>query len=261
MAPVPAQGGYTHYFIWHRKPDLESLRACIAEMRELVEASRNLVEEVDDGRGRLNSKVSVAFNGIGEEMMHEDFIFPGGSARRDFNFCKTAGKPYDAVVTACLIAARDHFPPEILDIRSDGNWELGDWEDGAELYCRVLGRPARSPMPLGPYTPRSVDSVPQGIRSVLIVLVVGLIVAGVICLSWPKPDFTITANEKGIELNGRIPQAKRRNIVLFFVREFGPERHLRIAGRWRKDRRLQLRARGVTALEQQRIRNFLLTEL
>jgi hypothetical protein len=63
-----------------------------------------------------------------------------------FNFCKTAGKPYDEVVTACLLVARDHFPEDILSIDSDGSWSDGDWQEGTKLYTTVLGRPARNPM-------------------------------------------------------------------------------------------------------------------
>ena len=61
-----------------------------------------------------------------------------------FQFTKTAYKPYDEVVTACLIVARDHFPPALLTIHSDGEW--AEWARGAALYEQVLGRPAHDPV-------------------------------------------------------------------------------------------------------------------
>jgi hypothetical protein len=255
-----AQAGYSHYFTWRRPPDPETLVHCVADMRRLVQASPTLAQEVSLDKSGIARQATIAFNGISDELMHEDFIFPG---RIGFNFCKTSGKPYDAVVTACLLAARDHFPPEVLEIQSDGNWEQGDWEDGAELYCRLLGRPARNPITPGPssYSPfRTRQPVPDWVSWATKLVFVGLLIAGGIWLFRPKFDFTITANDAGIQFSGQVPHAKRRTIVLFFVREFERERHVRVAGRWgSRDRRLHLRCRGVSPGEQQRIRNFLLT--
>ena len=74
------------------------------------------------------------------------FAFPLVHPRTpDFQFTKTQWKPYDEVVVACLIAARDHFPPAVLTIESDGEWSP-DWAAGAHLYERVLGRKAHDPL-------------------------------------------------------------------------------------------------------------------
>jgi hypothetical protein len=96
------------------------------------------VEGAKAGQLKLEA-LKVDFNGLGEDA-HEPFVFPG---QPGFNFCKTAYKPYDEVVTACLIAARDYFPPSILNISSDGSWL--DWSDGAKLYSRVLNRTPHDP--------------------------------------------------------------------------------------------------------------------
>jgi hypothetical protein len=63
-----------------------------------------------------------------------------------FNFCKTAAKPYDSVVTACLLVARDHFSSSVLSIDSDGSWAAGDWQQGIDRYSKVLGRRPHNPM-------------------------------------------------------------------------------------------------------------------
>src|SRR5437588_186763 len=49
-------------------------------------------------------------------------------------------------VTACLLAARDHFSPDELKIESDGQWEDGDWNEGAKLYQQVFGRAPANPI-------------------------------------------------------------------------------------------------------------------
>ena len=67
------------------------------------------------------------FNGKGDNA-HEPFIFPGESG---FNFCKTAYKPYDTVVVACLFVARDYFAPDQLEIASDGEAEENAFDEGA----------------------------------------------------------------------------------------------------------------------------------
>jgi len=60
-----------------------------------------------------------------------------------FDFCKTAHKPYDAVVTAILIRAKVIYG-SCVSISSDGDWE--DWQAGRELYEAVFMEPATNPM-------------------------------------------------------------------------------------------------------------------
>ena len=66
---------------------------------------------------------------------HEAFIFPGENG---FNFCKTQWKPYDAVVIACLFAARDYFSPDQLEIASDGEDDPDAFEAGRQLYAETF---------------------------------------------------------------------------------------------------------------------------
>jgi hypothetical protein len=71
----------------------------------------------------------IRFNGKGNEG-HETFILTPGAS--DFNFCKTARKPYDIVVVAilCLLAHRTGAV-----VSSDGG--ISDWTDGLALAQRV----------------------------------------------------------------------------------------------------------------------------
>jgi hypothetical protein len=52
-----------------------------------------------------------------------------------FECCKTAFKPYDLAVTACLVIAKHHFG-DLMHIASDG--EMEHWKDGMEIVQRVL---------------------------------------------------------------------------------------------------------------------------
>jgi hypothetical protein len=143
-----AVAGYTHYYTWKQTPNETALKACIADMNRLIEARKSILVSPDLPESRAGSlklsPTNVDFNGIGDDA-HEPFVFPYVFPdHTSFNFCKTQWKPYDEVVTACLIVARDHFSPSVLEISSDGSWD--DWRSGAKLYASVLGRTARNPL-------------------------------------------------------------------------------------------------------------------
>jgi hypothetical protein len=137
-----AHAGYTHYFTWHQKPGDTDLKACIDEMRRIIQVRTNILVGPDGASSVIVDPLHVDLNGVGDDA-HEPFVFPGEVG---FNFCKTEYKPYDAVVTACLLIARDHFPQSVLSISSDGSWSDGDWREGIKLYSSVLGRSPRNPM-------------------------------------------------------------------------------------------------------------------
>ncbi len=76
---------------------------------------------------------------------HETFLLQrkssGHVTERDgrqfhFNCCKTAYKPYDLAVNACLIVAKHHLGDGML-VSSDG--EAKDWKDGMWLCDHFLG--------------------------------------------------------------------------------------------------------------------------
>jgi len=76
------------------------------------------------------------FNGAREEA-HETFVVREHfSENLSFNFCKTAQKPYDVVVIACLIVLK-HYLKDAIEVNSDGNCD--DWIDGLKLAQRTTG--------------------------------------------------------------------------------------------------------------------------
>lgn len=118
---------------------------------------------VGDGAGMGSrpelSSEAVCFNGV-KANSHETFlierVFSGPPTPRHgyWTFTKTARKPYDLAVTACLILARHHFGVHFL-VTSDG--EDADWNaarallleekilDSADVY-HMVGRTEGRPM-------------------------------------------------------------------------------------------------------------------
>ncbi len=77
------------------------------------------------------------------EWQREHFSGRGKNPNEIFDFCKTAHKPYDAVVTAVLIRAKVIYG-KCVEIRSDGDWS--DWQAGRDIYEAVFGEVAPCPM-------------------------------------------------------------------------------------------------------------------
>jgi hypothetical protein len=151
-----AQAGYNHDFTWKIDPSNVRVAQCVEEMKLLIHARQQILEVVPPDPKYLGGD-AIRFNGIGDDQC-EDFVFPGSTVSHNLNFtgtippiligfnpCKTNWKPYDEVVTACLLVARDHFTDRELKIVSDGDWDDG-WQAGRKLYEDTLGRTARNPM-------------------------------------------------------------------------------------------------------------------
>lgn len=68
-----------------------------------------------------------------EEDSHESFVIANEAT--EFTFCKTARKPYDAVVCAVLILAKAYFGKNI-EISSDGDW--AEWQEGKDLLVELV---------------------------------------------------------------------------------------------------------------------------
>ena len=121
--------GYTHYWRQDRGPaTTEQWLAITNAFRTLLSHSPVPVQREDDDNGPpMITDQHIAFNGIGgagHETMWMGKNAPG------FNFCKTARKPYDLLVTALLILA-DHHAPGVWDITSDG--EVENWQPALDL--------------------------------------------------------------------------------------------------------------------------------
>ena len=104
--------GYTHYWTQTRSFTAEEWIEVSDDIREILSYVENLLGvPLADGRGDAGTRPvfdnDIKFNGLGGDA-HETFIvhrkreksWSGGKLSEDF--CKTACKPYDVAVTACL---------------------------------------------------------------------------------------------------------------------------------------------------------------
>ena len=147
--------GYTHY--WTIKEPKRGQTANVEKDYQLaIKACNKIVktyqEGVTDSWNRLSGFSAhckpgqyggLKVNGKAE-LSHEDFclrehykqnrepLYP--SSRKGFNFCKTANKPYDDVVTACLIVLK-HYLKDNIDVNSDGM--AHEWLAGLDLARRA----------------------------------------------------------------------------------------------------------------------------
>lgn len=138
--------GYTHY--WRRPEILDAslFRAFSRDCHDLALAWEEAIAYEDDEPDHAPEFATdrIHFNGVGDDG-HETFYlssvydaYPGQKPWGDgrwFEFCKTAFKPYDALVCACLIAFRVRFG-DTVQVTSDGDWD--EWQDGRTLYARTF---------------------------------------------------------------------------------------------------------------------------
>ena len=103
----------------------------------------------ENGTSPQFTEGEFSLNGI-DDMSHETFTWKAMPTQVEwrknepeiFDFCKTAMKPYDAVVTAILIRAKEIYG-SCVSISSDGDWS--EWKDGRDLYEAVFGQVAECP--------------------------------------------------------------------------------------------------------------------
>jgi hypothetical protein len=129
--------GYTHYW---KLPEIdkETWAKIQAASEEVVAEVPNLQFEFNAVGPPLINEGAIRFNGKGEDG-HETFFLERADC--EFNFCKTARKPYDEAVTAVLCIVGHHLTKagalkDPYYISSDGYFS--DWT-GRELATKALG--------------------------------------------------------------------------------------------------------------------------
>ena len=136
--------GYTHYWTTRENAFMPHLwTAAVDDCAEVIALAIEAGIELAgwDGNGApVANGVEIGFNGKGDEA-YESFVVSRQSEKRAgrdfaFSFCKTARKPYDVAVTACLVVLKRHLG-DSFRVSSDG--DVSDWTAGLELANRVLG--------------------------------------------------------------------------------------------------------------------------
>lgn len=107
--------------------------------------------DVDPVSGSWFARAELSTRACGGDCSYETFDFPRRMGKEEvdrndrihalddgwkFEFCKTAFRPYDLAVTACLIVAKHHLGKD-LKVRSDG--DADGWFDAAMLCQQHLG--------------------------------------------------------------------------------------------------------------------------
>jgi hypothetical protein len=150
--------GYTHY--WRRPVDnpgtAKMFYTLAMDAKRLIESAKDhgIVIRDWEGQGKPEfTESQFRFNGdatTGMDLGHETFgwyAFPEQPEWRAgepdvFDFCKTAHKPYDAVVTAVLLRAKAVYG-DLVSISSDGDWS--EWGSGRALYLKTFGEVPADP--------------------------------------------------------------------------------------------------------------------
>lgn len=75
-------------------------------------------------------------NGLAHETFQVNRVVKdkGRGGEEVFSFCKTARKPYDLMVQACLILFKYYF--SVVEISSDGDRD--DWKEAIQFVAKVL---------------------------------------------------------------------------------------------------------------------------
>ena len=146
--------GYTHYF-GHKKTAKKKWASIVDDCKKL-QANLPKTILIDGCNAFPNPQFDgeqILFNGTDKgftwkqhqnsacglekypENSHETFLLKqkgiGG-----FPFCKTARKPYDLMVCACLLVYK-HHSPDTMELGSDGDSE--DWADAEKFVEKHLG--------------------------------------------------------------------------------------------------------------------------
>jgi hypothetical protein len=133
--------GYTHY--WSFKASRGDAKQVEAKYQRAVKACDKVVKFYSKLNGGLSGYSAHAkgygginVNGSGDDG-HETFILREHYSQNEAgNFCKTAQKPYDIVVVACLIILQ-HYLGTNIEVGSDG--DVSEWHDGMQLAQKISG--------------------------------------------------------------------------------------------------------------------------
>jgi hypothetical protein len=156
--------GYTHY--WTYQPneilDTEELRKKFRKAVDIIDKAHKMIKKdkfIHKGQagGFYDDQPCIIRGGLGEgtPMINESEVWFNGdektgmshetfgikwfeNAKNEYQFCKTARKPYDLLVCVSLLAMQESFyGTGAFSFRSDGH--NSDWKTAKDLYTRIRG--------------------------------------------------------------------------------------------------------------------------
>jgi hypothetical protein len=134
--------GYTHYWTCEKKGDEKVYQRAIKLCRKVAWTYNQEATGAERLSGYAAHCKPGTYGGLKvngkQDMAHEDFCLrEHWSENAGFNFCKTARKPYDVVVVACL-AILKYYMGDSIKVDSDG--DLAELQDGIRLAEKITGR-------------------------------------------------------------------------------------------------------------------------
>ena len=130
--------GYTHYYYRNEtKHDSGKFAAFVADVKKVLALVKKQGIAIAGGNGKGKPVVNdglISFNGSEKGGEDHETLYIERDGVENFNFCKTARKPYDTAVVATLVLYKKHFP--CVKFSSDGDKE--EIRDGVELAAKVL---------------------------------------------------------------------------------------------------------------------------
>lgn len=129
--------GLTHYFGFQVKPNSKKDAALFAKAVEDCDKLRTALK-IDiggwDGEGSPEfSEKGIIFNG---KVACETFTI---EPKKDIDFCKTEGRPYDMLVRCCLIVFRHYFQEKFYVSSDDKVIGACKWGEAARLCMANVG--------------------------------------------------------------------------------------------------------------------------
>lgn len=132
--------GYSHYYSTDKRTD-DIFTALAYDTRRIIDAAQKGEILLGDWEGKgdpIVTDTEIAFNGLGDDLGYETFQIAKGEWGQ--HFCKTAERPYDAVVVAVLLRYAFLLRDGAV-LHSDGDY--AQWQAGARLYEAVFGGPVQ----------------------------------------------------------------------------------------------------------------------
>jgi hypothetical protein len=126
--------GYTHYYE-HKETSEPRWNLILRDCKKLAASLPTGVEIAGwDGTGEpVFNDNQIRFNGVAPHS-HETFVLERCPGENQFAFTKTAQKPYDLLVCACLLVYKRHSP-DSMSLSSDGG--PGEWRN-AEVFVKTV---------------------------------------------------------------------------------------------------------------------------
>jgi hypothetical protein len=129
--------GYTHYYT-PKVPKIfydDKWNKFLDETKEIIKEGGKLGIVIRDGIGKGKPYITdtvVSINGDGSKGEDHETLYIEKN-NTNWAFCKTARKPYDTVVCAVLLSAKQNLG---FELSSDGNED--EWQSGVDLYLNTV---------------------------------------------------------------------------------------------------------------------------